>query len=77
MQVDQLRTAVEFHRAVPFTNRNRSKASCSTDEKPAPDLCYPAKDQQELAAECRRLKSMLVPEKRPLLEISSCAYAAW
>jgi hypothetical protein len=25
-----------------------------------PGLCYPAKDQQELAAECRRLKSMLV-----------------
>ena len=40
-----------------------------------PGLCYPAKDQQKLAAECRRLKSMLVPDKRPLLEISSCAHA--
>jgi hypothetical protein len=40
-----------------------------------PGLCYPAKDQQALAAECRRLKSMLVPNKRPLLQISSCAHA--
>src|SRR5215831_4639185 len=39
-----------------------------------PGLCYPAKDQRELAAECRRLKSMLVPAKRPLPEISSCAH---
>ena len=42
-----------------------------------PGLCYPAKDQRELAAECRRLKSMLVPDKRPLPKISSCAHAAW
>src|SRR5262249_15160302 len=41
-----------------------------------PGLCYPAKDQQELAAECR-LKSMLVPDKCPLPEISSCAHARW
>jgi hypothetical protein len=40
-----------------------------------PGLCYPAKDQQELAAECRRSRSMLVPDKRPLLEISSCELA--
>ena len=39
--------------------------------------CYPAKDQQELAAECRRLKSMLVLDKRLLLEISSCTHARW
>jgi hypothetical protein len=42
-----------------------------------PGLCYPAKDQRELAAECRRLKSMLVPDKRPSPGISSCAHAAW
>jgi hypothetical protein len=42
-----------------------------------PGLCYPAKDQRELAAECRRLKSMLASDKRPLPEISSCAHAAW
>ena len=41
-----------------------------------PGLCYPAKDQRELAAECRRLKSMLVPDKRSLPEISSCAHVA-
>jgi len=39
-----------------------------------PGLCYPAKDQRELAAECRRLKSMLVPDKRSLPEISSRAH---
>src|SRR5262245_66593967 len=42
-----------------------------------PGLCYPAKDQRELAAERRRLKVQLVPDKRPLPEISSCAHAAW
>jgi hypothetical protein len=41
-----------------------------------PGLCYPAKDQRELAAECRRLKSMLVPDKRSLPEIRSCAHVA-
>jgi hypothetical protein len=56
------------------------KAVCSpahrrTNQRPG--LCYPAKDQHELAAECRQLKSMLVPDKRPLLEISSCAHARW
>jgi hypothetical protein len=30
---------------------------------------YPAKDQRELAAECRRLMSMLVPDKHPLSEL--------
>src|SRR5258707_11925306 len=45
-----------------------------TDEQTgAPAFGYPAKDQRELAAECRRLKSMLVSDKRPLPEISSCA----
>jgi len=39
-------------------------------------LCYPAKDQRELAAECRRLKSMLVADKRSLPEISSCPHVA-
>ena len=49
-----------------------------TDEQTgAPAFGYPAKDQRELAADCRRLKSMLVPDKRPLPEISSCANAAW
>jgi len=42
----------------------------------APAFGYPAKDQQELAAECRRLKSMLVPDERPLPEISSSAHVA-
>src|SRR5262245_1822164 len=48
------------------------EASGRTNRRPG--LCYPAKDQRELAAECRRLKSMLVPAKRPLPEISSCAH---
>jgi hypothetical protein len=41
-----------------------------------PGLCYPAKDQPELAAECRRLKSMLVADKRSLPEISSGGVAS-
>jgi len=44
--------------------------------KPAPGLCYPAKDQRELAAECRRLQSMLLSDERPLPEISSCAHVS-
>src|SRR5262249_27232937 len=56
---------------------DRRKPSALQTNKPAPGLCYPAKDQQELAAECRRLKSMLVLDKRLLLEISSCAHARW
>ena len=39
-----------------------------------PAFGYPAKDQRELAAECRRLMSMLVADKHPLPEISSCAH---
>jgi hypothetical protein len=42
----------------------------------APAFGYPAKDQRELAAECRRLKSMLVPNERPLPQISSSAHVA-
>jgi hypothetical protein len=45
-----------------------------TNRRPA--FGYPAKDQRELAAECRRLKSMLVADKRSLPEISSCAHVA-
>jgi len=48
-----------------------------TDEQTgAPAFGYPAKDQRELAAECRRLKSMLVPDKRSLPEIRSRAHVA-
>src|SRR5262249_29086745 len=42
-----------------------------------PGLCYPAKHQRQLATECRRLKSMLVSDKPPLPETSSCAHGAW
>jgi len=67
-----------FHQGYPTPcPADRRKPSALQTNKPAPGLCYPAKDQQELAAECRRLKSMLVPDKRPLLEISSCAHARW
>src|SRR5262249_22411539 len=48
-----------------------------TDEQTgAPAFGYPAKDQRELAAECGRLKSMLVPDKRSLPEIRSRAQVA-
>ena len=47
-----------------------------TDKQTGARPCYPAKDQRELAAECRRLKSMLVPDKRSLPEISSFAHVA-
>ena len=54
-----------------------SRLSHPGDEQTgAPAFGYPAKDQRELAAECRRLKSMLVPDERPLPEISSSAHVA-
>ena len=55
----------------------RASRSAHGDEQTgAPAFGYPAKDQRELAAECRRLKSMLVPDERPLPEISSSEHAA-
>ena len=39
--------------------------SHTNEQTGAPAFGYPAKDQRELAAECRRLKSMLVADKHP------------
>jgi hypothetical protein len=43
--------------------------SHTNEQTGVPAFGYPAKDQRELAAECRRLMSMLVPDKHPLPEL--------
>jgi len=60
-----------------FATRTLAAEMRLTDKQTgAPTFGYPAKDQRELAVEGRRLRSMLVPDKRPLPEISSCAHVA-
>jgi hypothetical protein len=53
--------------ATIFATQTLAAETGLTDQQTdAPAFGYPAKDQRELAAECRRLKSMLVSDKRPL-----------
>jgi hypothetical protein len=48
----------------------------SNQQTGASTLAIPLRTSEKLAAECRRLKSMLLQDKRSLPEISSCAYVA-
>jgi hypothetical protein len=51
---------------------------CSTDEQTsAPAFAIPLRTSKSWRPSVAGLKSMLVPNKRPLLEISSCAHARW
>jgi hypothetical protein len=52
-----------------FVSSVRGNERSLTNETGASAFGYPAKDQRELAAECRRLMSMLVPDKHRLPEL--------